>query len=95
MQISFYCSLLCSCRFSDVMGPFYQDVKEKCDILRAMAKKMEEAYQELSEFFVLDQKYKLEEFMTDIATFKENFKVRERTSQINYSFLLIETSTLH
>ena len=40
-----------------------------------MATKMEKLYQELAEYFVFDkQKYTLEEFFSDIKTFKDLFK---------------------
>lgn len=41
-----------------------------------MATKMESLYADLAEYFVFDvQKYTLEEFMSDIKTFKNQFKV--------------------
>ena len=41
-----------------------------------MATKMESLYGDLAEYFVFDvQKYTLEEFMSDIKTFKNQFKV--------------------
>jgi len=43
--------------------------------VQAMATKMEKLYQELAEYFVFDkQKYTLEEFFSDIKTFKDLFK---------------------
>ena len=40
-----------------------------------MATKMETLYAELAEYFVFDkQKYTLEEFFSDIKTFKDLFK---------------------
>ena len=40
-----------------------------------MATKMEKLYAELAEYFVFDkQKYTLEEFFSDIKTFKDLFK---------------------
>ena len=63
-------------RFSDAMGAFCQQAREQCDILQAMAQKMEKLYTSLSDYFVFDrQKYVLEEFMNDIKTFKDQFKV--------------------
>ena len=45
-----------------------------------MATKMETLYAELAEYFVFDkQKYTLEEFFSDIKTFKDLFK------QVNYT----------
>lgn len=58
------------------MGAFSKDAREQCDILQAMAQKMDELYLHLSEYFVFDkQKYTLEEFMGDIKQFKDQFKV--------------------
>ena len=63
-------------RFSEAMGAFCQQAREQCDILNAMAQKMEKLYADLADYFVFDkQKYSLEEFMTDIKTFKDQFKV--------------------
>ncbi len=46
------------------------------DKFQAMATKMESLYADLAEYFVFDvQKYTLEEFMSDIKTFKNQFKV--------------------
>ena len=43
--------------------------------LQAMATKMETLYADLAEYLVFDkQKYTLEEFFTDIKTFKDSFK---------------------
>ena len=42
-----------------------------------MATKMESLFSELAEYFIFDaQKYTLEEFMSDIKTFKNQFKVK-------------------
>ena len=42
-----------------------------------MATKMESLFSELAEYFIFDaQKYTLEEFMSDIKTFKKQFKVK-------------------
>lgn len=41
-----------------------------------MLKKMESLYTDLSEYYVFDkQKYTLEEFFTDLKTFKDSFLV--------------------
>jgi hypothetical protein len=59
------------------MGSFCAEARSQCDILQAMATKMEKLYTELADYFVFDaQKYTLEEFMSDIKTFKNQFKVR-------------------
>ena len=53
-----------------------------------MGTKMEKLYAELAEYFVFDkQKYSLEEFFSDIKTFKDQFKqaydsiIKERESE--------------
>ncbi len=59
------------------MGAFSMEARAQCDVLQAMAKKMEDLYAKLAEYFVFDkQKYTLEEFMGDIKTFKDLFKAR-------------------
>lgn len=59
------------------MGAFCVEARSQCDILLAMVTKMEALYSGLAEYFVFDaQKYSLEEFMSDIKTFKMQFKVR-------------------
>lgn len=63
-------------RFMEIMGDFCKQSRDNCDILQAMAKKMDVLYTSLAEYFVFDkQKYPLEEFMTDVKTFKDMFKV--------------------
>jgi len=58
------------------MGSFCVEARSQCDILQAMATKMETLYSDLAEYLVFDvQKYSLEEFMSDIKTFKTQFKV--------------------
>ena len=65
------------------MGTFSKEARTQCDILGAMAKKMEELYGALSEYLVFDkQKYTLEEFMGDIKTFKDQYKVGEIRQQV-------------
>ena len=64
-------------RFAEAMGAFCNQAREQCDILQAMAQKMDKLYRGLGEYYVFDkQKYSLEEFMTDIKTFKDQFKVK-------------------
>lgn len=63
-------------KFLDVMGNFAREAREQCDVLQRMGKKMEAVYQELAEYFVFDpQKYTLDEFFTDVKTFKDSFQV--------------------
>jgi len=61
-------------KFLEVMGNFAKEAREQCDVLQRMGKKMELVYQELAEYFVFDpQKYTLDEFFTDVKTFKDSF----------------------
>ena len=65
-------------KFAETMGAFCQQARKECDILTAMAQKMTELYTSLAEYFVFDaQKYSLEDFMGDIKTFKQQFKVKK------------------
>ena len=66
-------------KFAETMGAFCQQARKECDILTAMAQKMTELYTSLAEYFVFDaQKYSLEDFMGDIKTFKQQFKVKKK-----------------
>ncbi|XP_059080530.1 protein diaphanous-like isoform X3 [Tigriopus californicus] len=61
-------------KFVERTSEFSQAARAQCDTLLAMSKKMEELYTSLSEYFVFDkQKYTLEEFMSDIKEFKDQF----------------------
>lgn len=61
-------------RFTEVMGTFSKDARLQYQILDSMFKNMESLYADLSEFYAFDkQKYSLEEFFTDIKTFKDAF----------------------
>ena len=58
------------------MGPFSLEARSQCNILQEMFKKMETLYTGLESYYVFDkQKYTLEEFMSDIKKFKDQFKV--------------------
>ncbi|KAJ8930937.1 hypothetical protein NQ314_016201, partial [Rhamnusium bicolor] len=53
---------------------FAEDAREQCDVMQKMFKKMESHYNDLSEYYAFDkQKYTLEEFFTDLKTFKDSF----------------------
>lgn len=55
---------------------FAKEAREQCDVMQNMLKKMETLYTDLSEYYVFDkQKYTLEEFFTDLKTFKDSFLV--------------------
>lgn len=73
-------------RFVDVMGDFAMQCKDQVDVLVKMKNKMESYYKEVGEYFAFDtNKYPMEEFFSDIKTFKElfsqayreNMKIRE------------------
>ncbi len=67
------------------MGAFSKEARAQCDVLQAMAKKMDDLYGGLSEYFVFDkQKYTLEEFMSDVKTFKDMFKVGKEEEVFAY-----------
>ncbi len=73
------------------MGAFSKEARAQCDILQAMAKKMEELYNFLSDYYVFDkQKYTLEEFMGDVKTFKDQFKVRKTLAMQLLSLVVSE-----
>ncbi|XP_018568924.1 protein diaphanous isoform X2 [Anoplophora glabripennis] len=61
-------------KFLEVMEKFAEDAREQCDVMQKMFKKMESHYNDLSEYYSFDkQKYTLEEFFTDLKTFKDSF----------------------
>lgn len=63
-------------KFIEVMEAFAKEARDQCDVMQKMFKKMETLYEDLAEYFVFDkQKYTLEEFFTDLKTFKDNFIV--------------------
>jgi len=65
-------------RFAEAMGEFCEKARGECDILQAMAAKMDQLFTTLSEYFVFDkQKYTMEEFMGDIKAFKDQFQVNK------------------
>ncbi|CAG4949456.1 unnamed protein product [Parnassius apollo] len=60
--------------FHETMSPFAKEAREQCDLLHSMFRKMEALYGELAEYYVFDpHKYTLEEFFSDIKTFKDSF----------------------
>ncbi|KAG5888747.1 hypothetical protein JTB14_032020 [Gonioctena quinquepunctata] len=61
-------------KFLEVMEKFAEDAREQCDVMQKMLKKVDSLYSDLSEYYVFDkQKYSLEEFFTDLKTFKDSF----------------------
>ncbi|XP_011337146.1 protein diaphanous isoform X1 [Ooceraea biroi] len=65
--------------FIDVMKPFARKARESYEVLQNMFKNMDTLYTDISEFFSFDkQKYTIEEFFSDIKTFKDNFLQSQR-----------------
>lgn len=61
-------------QFLKVMGEFSKECKEQVDVLVGMKNNMETYYKEVGEYFSFDtNKYPMEEFFSDIKTFKELF----------------------
>lgn len=61
-------------RFVEEMGTFAKECKEQLEILGKMQKQMEDLFTDLSEYFAFDvRKYSMEEFFSDIKTFKDLF----------------------
>ncbi|XP_024944453.1 protein diaphanous isoform X1 [Cephus cinctus] len=61
-------------KFVEVMTPFAKKARESYEVMQNMFKNMDSLYTDISEFFAFDkQKYTIEEFFTDIKTFKDNF----------------------
>ncbi|KAL1500812.1 hypothetical protein ABEB36_006253 [Hypothenemus hampei] len=61
-------------RFVEVMDSFSKEAREQCDVMLEMLKKMENLFNGLAEYYAFDkQKYPLEEFFTDLKTFKDSF----------------------
>ncbi|XP_056641001.1 protein diaphanous isoform X2 [Diorhabda sublineata] len=61
-------------KFLEVMEKFAEEAREQCDIMQKMLKKVENLYSDLAEYYAFDkQKYTLEEFFTDLKTFKDSF----------------------
>lgn len=61
-------------KFVDVMGDFASQCNDQLDVLVKMKNKMENYYKEVGEYFAFDtNKYPMEEFFSDIKTFKELF----------------------
>lgn len=67
--------------------PFAKKARESYEVLQNMFKNMDTLYSEISEFFSFDkQKYTIEEFFSDIKTFKDDFTVSKMVRKIG-SFL--------
>ncbi|CAO1423226.1 unnamed protein product [Diamesa tonsa] len=61
-------------KFIEVMGKFTVECRQQVEVLGKMQVHMENLFKDLSDFYSFDQnKYTLEEFFTDIKTFKDSF----------------------
>lgn len=61
-------------RFAEVMSGFYDQASQEHELLSGMFAKMKKLYEALAEFYVFEsKKYTLDEFFTDIKSFKEQF----------------------
>ncbi|XP_055546474.1 protein diaphanous [Wyeomyia smithii] len=61
-------------RFMEVMGKFAIECRAQVEVLGRMLSQMESLFQNLSEYYCFDPaKYTMEEFFTDIRTFKDSF----------------------
>ncbi|XP_026682784.1 protein diaphanous, partial [Diaphorina citri] len=61
-------------KFLEIMEPFAKEVRQKITLLSNMSKNMMTLYGDLAEFYTFDKNiYTLEEFFTDIKTFKDSF----------------------
>ncbi|XP_031331598.1 protein diaphanous isoform X3 [Photinus pyralis] len=75
-------------KFFETMDSFAKEARDQYLVMQNMSKKMETLYTDLSEYYVFDkQKYVLEEFFTDLKTFKDSFilahKDNEREREID------------
>ncbi|KAL1427183.1 hypothetical protein MTO96_017688 [Rhipicephalus appendiculatus] len=61
-------------RFAEVMSGFYDQALQEHELLSGMFAKMKKLYEALAEFYVFEsKKYTLDEFFTDVKSFKEQF----------------------
>ncbi|KAF5285112.1 hypothetical protein FQA39_LY16801 [Lamprigera yunnana] len=61
-------------KFFETMSSFAKEAHDQCMVMQNMFNKMENLYSELADYYVFDkQKYVLEEFFTDLKTFKDSF----------------------
>lgn len=66
-------------KFVDVMGDFALQCNVQVEVLMKMKIKMENLYKDVGEYFAFDtNKYPMEEFFSDIKTFKELFSQAHR-----------------
>ena len=63
-------------QFVTSIGAICTDARYQYDMLKTMAQNMDGLYNDLSEYFVFDRtRYNLVKFMSDIKTFKDQFRV--------------------
>lgn len=61
-------------KFQVVMGGFAKECRESVEVLGKMQIQMEKLFKDLAEYFAFDpSKYTMEEFFTDLKTFKDAF----------------------
>lgn len=61
-------------KFMEVMGNFAGDCRKQVEVLGKMQVQMENMFKDMAEYYAFDQnKYSVEEFFTDIKTFKDAF----------------------
>lgn len=61
-------------KFVQVMGSFAKECRETVEVLGKMQIQMEKLFTDLAEYFAIDSnKYTMEEFFTDVKTFKDAF----------------------
>ncbi|KAH7953779.1 hypothetical protein HPB49_012065 [Dermacentor silvarum] len=61
-------------RFAEVLSGFYDQASQEHELLSGMFAKMKKLYEDLAEFYVFEsKKYTLDEFFTDVKSFKEQF----------------------
>ncbi|KAK4878010.1 hypothetical protein RN001_010516 [Aquatica leii] len=61
-------------KFYETMNSFAKEAREQYLVMQSMFKKMENLYSDLADYYVFDkQKYVLDEFFTDLKTFKDSF----------------------
>lgn len=79
-------------KFIEIMGKFATECRQQTEVLGRMQNQMEKLFKDLAEFYAFDpNKYTLEEFFTDIKTFKDafvqahrdNVKIRENEEKAN------------
>lgn len=61
-------------KFPEVMGKFAVECRQQVEVLGKMQVQMEKLYKDLGDYFCFDPaKYAMEEFFSDIKTFKDSF----------------------